>query len=497
MKKFQFPTAHTVLLIIAGLVALMTWVVPAGQFDRLGYDKDKNEFTQTGEGEDKTFPGTQETLNQLGVNIPLEKFTSGDIWKPVGIPGTYHELEPKPQGFAAFLHSPLKGIMGAIDVILFVLIIGGFIGVVHFTGAFDAGVAWLAVKLKGRETILIVLITCLIAVGGTTFGLAEETIAFYPILVPVFLAAGYDAMVALAAIYIGSSMGTMASTVNPFSAIIASDSAGINWTSGINGRFFMLVTGTMICLWYIIRYAEKVRKDPSKSIIFSQKEEIESLFLSNREKEVPFTNQIRIILFLFIASFAVMIFGVSRLDWWFLEMTTVFFVGSIIIGIVAWMGEKPFVQAFVKGANDLLSVALIIGLARGVTVLMDDGLISDTLLYYSSTSVEGMPKGVFINVMMFLYAGLSFFIPSSSGMAVLSMPIMAPLADVVNIGREFVVDAYQYGMGLMAFITPTGLILASLTMVNVTYDKWLRFVMPLLLILTLYTMLILTVMVYM
>ncbi len=497
MKKFQFPTAHTVLLIIAGLVALMTWIVPAGQFDRLGYDKDKNEFTQTGEGEDKTFPGTQETLNQLGVNIPLEKFTSGDIWKPVGIPGTYHELEPKPQGFAAFLHSPLKGIMGAIDVILFVLIIGGFIGVVHFTGAFDAGVAWLAVRLKGRETILIVLITCLIAVGGTTFGLAEETIAFYPILVPVFLAAGYDAMVALAAIYIGSSMGTMASTVNPFSAIIASDSAGINWTSGINGRFFMLVTGTMICLWYIIRYAEKVRKDPSKSIIFSQKEEIESLFLSNREKEVPFTNQIRLILFLFIASFAVMIFGVSRLDWWFLEMTTVFFVGSIIIGIVAWMGEKPFVQAFVKGANDLLSVALIIGLARGVTVLMDDGLISDTLLYYSSTSVEGMPKGVFINVMMFLYAGLSFFIPSSSGMAVLSMPIMAPLADVVNIGREFVVDAYQYGMGLMAFITPTGLILASLTMVNVTYDKWLRFVMPLLLILTLYTMLILTVMVYM
>ncbi len=496
MKKFQFPTAHTVLLIIAGLVALMTWLVPAGQFDRLGYDKDKKEFTQTGEGADKTFPGTQETLDQLGVNIPLEKFTSGDIWKPVGIPGTYHELEPKPQGFAAFLHSPLKGIMGAIDVILFVLIIGGFIGVVHFTGAFDAGVAWLAKTLKGRETILIVLITCMIAVGGTTFGLAEETIAFYPILVPVFLAAGYDAMVALAAIYIGSSMGTMASTVNPFSAIIASDSAGINWTSGINGRFFMLVTGVLICLWYIIRYAEKVRKDPSKSIIFSQKEEIEALFLSKRTEEVPFTNQIRLILFLFIASFAVMIFGVSRLDWWFLEMTTVFFVGSIIIGLVAWMGEKPFVQAFVKGANDLLSVALIIGLARGVTVLMDDGLISDTLLYYSSTSVEGMPKGIFINVMMFLYAGLSFFIPSSSGMAVLSMPIMAPLADVVNIGREFVVDAYQYGMGLMAFITPTGLILASLTMVNVTYDKWLRFVMPLLLILTLYTMLVLTVLVY-
>lgn len=496
MKKITFPTAHTVLLIIAGLVALMTWIVPSGKYDRLGYDKEKNEFTQTGQGEAKVFPATQETLDELGVNIPLEKFIDGDIWKPVGIPGTYHELKPAPQGFGAFIQSPLKGIMGAMDVILFVLIIGGFIGVVHFTGAFDAGVAWLAVRLKGRESLLIVLITCLIGLGGTTFGLAEETIAFYPILVPVFLAAGYDAMVALAAIYIGSSMGTMASTVNPFSAIIASDSAGINWTSGINGRFFMLFAGTVICLWYIIRYAERVRKDPTKSIIYDQKKEIEDLFLRKNAKEVPFTNSIRAILVVFIASFGVMIFGVSQLEWWFLEMTTVFFVGAIVVALIAWMNEKTFVEAFVKGANDLLGVALIIGLARGVTVLMDDGLISDTLLFYSSNTVEGMPKGVFINVMMFLYAGLSFFIPSSSGMAVLSMPIMAPLADVVDIGREFVVNAYQYGMGLMAFITPTGLILASLTMVNVTYDKWLRFVMPLLLILTLFTMAVLTVSVY-
>lgn len=496
MKNFKFPTAHTVLLVIAGLVALMTWMVPSGKYDRLGFDKDKMEFVQTGQGEPQTFPATQKTLDDLGINIPLEKFTSGSIWKPVGIPGTYHELEPQPQGFWAFVQSPLKGIMEAIDVILFVLIVGGFIGVVHFTGAFDAGVARLAKALKGRETILIVLITCLIALGGTTFGLAEETIAFYPILVPVFLAAGYDAMVALGAIYIGSSIGTMCSTVNPFSAIIASDSAGINWTTGIYGRFFMLITGVVICLWYIIRYAEKVRKDPSQSIIYSQKKEIEDLFLSKKTEEVVFTNRIRAILMIFLASFAVMIFGVSRLDWWFMEMTTVFFVASVITALVAWISEKTFVEAFIKGANDLLGVALIIGIARGVTVLMDDGLISDTLLYYSSNSVEGMPKGIFINVMMFLYAGLSFFIPSSSGMAVLSMPVMAPLADVVGIGREFVVNAYQYGMGLMAFITPTGLILASLVMVNVTYDKWLRFVMPLLLILTLFTMTVLTVSVY-
>jgi uncharacterized ion transporter superfamily protein YfcC len=497
MKKIQFPTAHSVLLIIAAMVAIMTWLVPSGQFDRLSYEKDKEQFIQKGEGEDQTFPATQQSLDFLNVKIPLEKFTNGDIWKPVGIPGTYHTLSSKPQGFIAFLQSPLKGIMESIDVILFVLIIGGFIGVVHHTGAFDAGVGWLAKRLKGRETLLIILITILIGIGGTTFGLAEETIAFYPILVPVFLAAGYDAMVALAAIYIGSCMGTMASTVNPFSAIIASDSAGINWTSGINGRFFMLAAGLAICLWYIIRYAERVRKDPSRSIIYSQKEEIEKMFLSKKiNQEHSFNWRIRAILIIFVLAFAVMIYGVSSLEWWFMEMTTVFFVGSIIIGLVAWIKEKTFVDAFVKGANDLLSVALIIGLARGITVLMDDGLISDTLLYNASMSVEGMPKGVFINVMLFIYGGLSFFIPSSSGMAVLSMPIMAPLADVVGIGREMVVNAYQYGMGLMAFITPTGLILASLTMVNVTYDKWLRFIMPLLFILTLFTMFVLTILVY-
>ena len=497
MKNFQFPTAHTVLLIIAAFVALLTWIVPSGTYDRLVYDGTSKQFNYQGKDGDKTLPATQATLDDLGINIPVEKFTEGAIFRPYGVPGTYHKLEPKPQGIIAFIQSPLKGIVASIDVILFVLIIGGFIGIVNHSGAFDAGVGWLAKTLKGRETILIILITSLISLGGTTFGLAEETIAFYPILVPVFLAAGYDAMVALAAIYIGSSIGTMCSTVNPFSAIIASDAAGINWTTGFEARTFMLIAGTAICIWYIIQYANKVKADPRKSIIFNQKEEIEAMFMTKSVGDnIEFTGRIKLILTVFLLCFVVMIYGVSQMGWWFMEMTAVFFVGSIIIGIIAGIKEKTFVDEFVKGANDLLNVALIIGLARGVTVLMDDGLISDTLLYYSSNVVEGMPKGIFINVMLFLYAGLSFFIPSSSGLAVLSMPIMAPLGDVVNVGREVVIDAYQWGMGLMAFITPTGLILASLTMVNVTLDKWLRFVMPLLLILTIFTMIVLTALVY-
>ncbi|MBL4651128.1 MAG: YfcC family protein [Aureispira sp.] len=283
-SSFSFPTAHTVLLIIAAVVALSTWFIPAGKYDKLEYkaatDNTPALFIHHAQGGDQELPGTQATLDGLGMKIEVQKFENGDIWKAVGIPGTYHKVKANRQGITEFIQSPLKGIKDAIDVILFVLIIGGFIGIVNHTGAFDAGVSRLASRLKGRETWLIIIISSLIAIGGTTFGLAEETIAFYPILVPVFLAARYDAMVALATIYIGSCMGTMASTVNPFSAIIASNAAGISWTSGLYGRLLMLVLGMGICLWYIIRYAEKVRADPSASLIFDQKESIEAQFMN-------------------------------------------------------------------------------------------------------------------------------------------------------------------------------------------------------------------------
>lgn len=496
-KKIKFPTAQTVLLIIAGLVALLTWMIPAGQYDRLAYDKEAKTFTRTHLKETKTLVASQETLDLLEVKIPLEKFTSGDIWKPISIPNTYTKLEPKPQGVLAFIQSPLKGIIAVSDIMILILIIGGLIGIVNSTGAFEAGISWLAKALKGKEYILIILVTTLIAIGGTTFGLAEETIAFYPILIPVFLAARYDAIVALASIYIGSSMGTMASTVNPFSTIIASDAAGINWTAGINGRFVMLALGLLICIIYIIRYAQRVKKDPTKSIIYDQKEEIEKMFGSiSTNSTVKLTGRLRLILIVFVLCFAVMIYGVSKLDWWFLEMTSVFFVGAILIGVISRIKERVFVNTFMKGATELLGVAFIIGIARGVTILMEDGLISDTLLYYSSSLTDGMNKGLFINTMLYIYGGLSFFIPSSSGMAVLTMPIMSPLGDGVGVGREYIVNAYQYGMGLFAFLNPTGLILASLAIVNIGYDKWLKFVTPLVIILLVLTMTVLTISVY-
>jgi uncharacterized ion transporter superfamily protein YfcC len=496
MKKIKFPSAHTILLIIAAMVTLLTWIIPAGKYDQLSFDKESKTFTIRSSETSKTAPGTIKTLDSLGIKIPMEKFTNGDIWKPINIPNTYKQLDAKPQGFFDFVKSPIKGIIAGADIIFLVLFIGGLIGLMNETGAFDAGISWLAKALKGKEYLLIILVTALVAIGGTTFGLAEETIAFYPILIPVFLAARYDAMVGLASIYIGSCIGTMCSTTNPFSTIIASNAAGINWTSGLNTRFTAFVIGTLICIIYIMRYAKKVKENPVSSILFDQKEQIENIFKNNTESQQQLTARLRLILFVFTLCFVIMIYGVAKLEWWFLEMTTVFFVGSLLIGFIAKLKETQFIDSFIKGAADLLSVAIIIGIARGVTVLMEDGLISDTMLYYASTITEGMNKGLFANVMFVIYGGLSFFLPSSSGMAVLTMPIMSPLADTVGIGREIVVDCYQYGMGLFSFINPTGLILASLAVVKVGFDKWLKFIMPLIYVLILFTIVMLTISVY-
>lgn len=491
------PTAHTVLLIVAAMVAALTWVIPSGKYERLEYVAEKQVFIQHGKDVKTTYPATQATLDQLNVSLPVENFISGDVWKPIGIPGTYYQLPSNPQSFFDLLKSPLKGFINAVDVILFVLIIGGFIGIVHSTGAFNAGIAQLAIKLKGREPFLIVIVTFLTALGGTTFGLAEETIAFYPILIPVFIAAGYDALVPLASIFLGTVIGGMGATINPFSVIIASNAAGINWVTGIEGRILMFCVSLIVVLWYVIRYAERVRKDPSKSIIYRQKQELEDYFINQDEtNQTELTPRVKIVLLCFTATFVIMIYGVSKLDWWFLEMTSLFFIASIVIALISGLSEKKTVDTFIKGATDLLGVALIIALARGVTVLMDDGAISDTLLYYSSNLVDGLPAMIFVNLMMFIYAGLSFFVPSSSGMAVLTMPIFAPLADTVGIGRELVVSAYLYGINLLYMISPTGLILASLTIAKIPYKDYLKFAMPLFAIYVVMIIIILSLSVY-
>jgi len=489
----KFPSALTILMIIAALVAFSTWLIPAGNYDSLTYNAADDTFTQKGEDVSLTLSATQEVLDVLNVKIPLESFTNGAIYRPVSIPGTYQQVDAQPQGFFDLAMSPIKGVINAAEIIFLVLIIGGLIGIMNLTGAFNAAIDWLGKALKGREYLLIILTTTLIATSSSTFGFSEESIALYLILIPLFMKAGYDAMVGLASIYCGVIVGYMCSTVNPFATIIASDSAGIVWTVGLYSRIFMFIICVTITILFILHYANKVKNNPIASLLFNRKEELEAYFGIHGEQDIPPLNLQRIlILIVFTGSFGVMVLGVIALDWWFIEMTTAFLVGAIAIGFIARMNETKFVEAFLKGAGDLLGVAFIIGVARGVSVLMSDGMISDTVLYYAASVTEGMNSGFFINSIFLIFNGLYFLIPSSSGMAVLTMPVFAPLADTAGLGREMIVNTYQFGQ-LSHLIIPTGLLLPSLAICKIGYDEYLKFIWPLLLILAVVTMIVLTI----
>ncbi len=488
-KGWSFPTAYSVLFIVLMLAAALTYMVPSGLYAKLSYDGGAKSFVVTSpKGEAKNYPATQATLDDLGVKIDLSQFTDGGISKPIAIPGTYENVPANPTSFNDFILAPVKGVHESVDIMLFVLLIGGIIGVLNASGSINAGFAALSRATKGKEFVLIVLVTFLIAVGGTTFGMAEETVALYPILIPIFIVAGYDALVGIAAIYMGSAVGTMFSTVNPFSSIIASAAAGTAYTEGLYFRLFGWGVGVLITLAYILRYASKVKRDPTASLIYAKKAEIEHVMLdkAGSGEAPPFTGARAMLLIVFLITFLVMVWGVSTQDWWFDEMTALFLVSGIAICFVACfalgMSEGDAVNNFIAGAADLVGVGLIIGVARAVNLLLDKGLISDSILFYSSQMVEGMSPMMFILMMMVIFVILGFFIPSSSGLAVLAMPIMAPLADTVGLPRDIIVSVYQYGQGLMAFVTPTGLILVALSLVHVTYDKWLRFVLPLLVI---------------
>jgi uncharacterized ion transporter superfamily protein YfcC len=326
----------------------------------------------------------------------------------------------------------------------------------------------------------------LFAAGGTIYGMAEESLPFYTLLVPVMMAARFDPVVAAATVLLGAGIGTLGSTINPFATVIAANAAGISFTDGIWLRVAMLVAGWLLCVAYVMRYAKMVRNDPSKSLVADKWEENRAHFLGNKSDQMlEFTLTRKIVLGIFVAAFAVMIYGVAVLGWWMAQISGVFLAAAIIVGIISRMSEEELTSNFIDGARDLLGVALIIGIARGIVVVMDNGMITHTILNSAEGIVTGLSTVVFINVMFVLEVVLSFLVPSSSGLAVLTMPIMAPLADFANVGRELVVTAYQSASGLVNLVTPTSaVVMGGLAIAKVPYVRWLKWVAPLLGILT-------------
>lgn len=476
-RRFAFPTPYTVLVAAIALAALATWVFPSGRYDTLTYNEEARTFDVASGDSTRTLAGTQATLDSLGIRARAADFAAGKFSKPVTVPGTYRRTPASPQGPLAVLKAPIAGITEAIDVVLFVLVIGGFIGVFNRSGAFDAGLAALARRLRGRDGVLVVLVIALMALGGTTFGMAEETVAFYPLLVPVFLAAGYDRLVPLAVILGGSHIGGMASTTNPFATIIASDAAGVSWTVGLGARLVVLGIGVVLLAAYTLRYAARVRADPSRSLAGAPEGGVPA-GESGPDAAPPVTGRTALLLALFAATFGVMVWGVSRGGWWFAEMTALFLGAAVVVALVQRTGERDFVDAFLGGARDLLGVAFIIGVARGVTVVLTEGGLSGTLLASASGVVAGMPPVAFVLALFVFFALLAVVVPSSSGIAVLTMPIMSALGASVGVPPAAVVSAYLYGIGLMFFVSPSGMVLPSIALAGVGYDRWLRFIGP-------------------
>jgi uncharacterized ion transporter superfamily protein YfcC len=488
MQKRKLPSPITILMFVIVFAALCTWLVPAGKYDTLVCEEG-NSFTLNKMDTSMQLPFAQATLDSLKIKITLAKFVNGDIKKPVSIPGSYHKLTSNKQSFLQIIQAPIKGIYESVDIVFFILIIGAFMQVFNESGAMELGLKALSYRMNGKETWLIVLLTFLFSFAGASYGMAEEALVFYAVLVPVFVAAGYDLIIPVAIIFGGTQLGTLASFSNPFSAIIASNAAGINWKDGITERLIMFALTTIITIWYIIRYAQKVKKDPTQSLVYK----IDGILPTKNnnisiEKPEPLSTQTILLLLLFLATFLTMIGGVVWLGWWLTEMTTIFLAAAILVAIILRMKETIFISQFIKGAESLLSVALIVGVARGVTIVLNEGKISDSIVYYAAQAVSGMPASVFIIVLMLLYIGFTFFISSSSGMAVLTMPIMGSLAMLVGVPGREIVNAYLFGMGIMGFLTPTGLILPSLAIVNVSIKAWFKFIMPLITILTIVCM---------
>lgn len=484
-NKRAFPSPISILMLVIILAAISTWLLPAGQYHKLSVGEGKT-FTVTSPSGVTNLPLTQNTLDSLGIGIPVQKFTEGDIRKPVSIPGTYQTLDRNRQGFLEILYAPIKGIYESIDIILFILVIGGFMYVFNETGAMVRGITWLSITMKGREPLLIGILTSVLSFFAASYGMAEEALVFYPILVPLFLAAGYDLMVPLAIIFGGTSIGCIASFSNPFSVIIASNAAGINWMDGLTERLLLWVIVTALLVWYILRYAAKVKKDPTASLVYQMDGSVQPPYEINIDQGAGATAlslQTKLLLLIYLATFLTMIVGVVFFKWWTLEMSALFLGASILIAVITRMNEKVFTQEFIKGAESLLNVAFIVGVARGVTIILNEGNVSDSILYYAANLMQGVPPAFFILLLLVFYLFFSLFIQSSSGMAVLTMPIIGALAVIVHIPGREIVNSYLYGMCIMSFVAPTGLILPSLALVNVSLKAWLKFINPLLIML--------------
>ena len=439
-----------------------------------------------------------------------------------------------------FFTAPVKGFVDALPVCLFVMILGGFLGMMTETGALDNGIAVLVKKLHGREIMLVPVLMLIFSLGGTTYGMCEETVPFYALLAATMMAAGFDPLVGAATVLLGAGCGCLGSTVNQFAvgaAVDALTGVGIevNQTIIIGLGLVLWAVTTLISIAFVMNYAKKVKADKGSTILSMQElkdaEEAHGAAAAEVTKDVKLTGRQKAVLGIFTFTFAVMIVGFIPLadlnagvagffdngvydaegnvitqawsavitglpigQWYFDEASTWFFVMAIVIGIVGGLSEKKIVDTFITGAADMMSVVLIIALARGISVLMAATGLDVYVLDAAANALAGLSGVIFAPMSFLVYFGLSFLIPSTSGMATVSMPIMGPLAAELGFAPEVMVMILSAAIGVVNLFTPTsGAIMGGLALAKVEWTTWLKFALKLIVVLTIVCAVILTI----
>lgn len=423
--------------------------------------------------------------------------------------------------FSDFTMAPVRGFADALDVCVFVMVLGGFLAIMTKTGALDTGIQVLVRSLHGKELVLIPVLMTIFSIGGTTYGMCEETVPFYLLLAATMFAAGFDPLVGAAIVLLGAGVGCLGSTVNPFLVGACVDSLTgvgieVNQAIIIPLGAVLWIASLIVAIVFVMSYAKKVKANKGSTILSLQEMEDAKAAYGNKEiaPDAKLTGTQKACLIIFAIAFAVMVigfipwgdFGVTVFEgwsavitgtalggWYFQEATTWFLFLAILIGIVGKLSESEIVNTFLSGAGDMMSVVMVIAVARGVSVLMGSTGLRDYILASAANALQGMPALVFAPLSYLLYIGLSFLIPSSSGMASASMPIMGPLAQQLGFSPEVMIQICGAGNGLVNLFTPTsGAIMGGLALARVQYTTWLKFAWKAIVVLGVIGMVILT-----
>jgi uncharacterized ion transporter superfamily protein YfcC len=482
-KGFEFPGTLTVLIIVTLLVWIAAFFIPAGQYEREGGGP---------------APGSYQR-----VDAPQDFGERVEDFFLAPVNGLYGLQDPETGFVRPF---GVGSLFGAVGVFAFVLAIGAFMTMVLATGALDVAIGRLSHALRGRPWLVIVAVMALFSLLGTTMGWADETLGFYALLVPLMLILGYDRMAAAGMIIASTTVGSMASTVNPFSIGVASEFADVGIGDGIGLRWIGWAVLTTLTIAYVVRYAERAKADQGRSLVGFIPEDTSGIEREETAASMTLTGRQKAILGLTAFTFALLVFSVIpwdsiidlgvkvdpishkpvpndpwwNLGWWFPELIALFLVMSVVVGLVAGFGEKQITGNIMRGFGDFIGAAVAVVLARGVTVILNNTQTIDTILSWMEDAVSGTSAVGFTSIVFIINTGIAFIIPSSSGHATLAMPLLAPLGDFADVSRELVVTAWSWGAGLARFVTPTSaVVMAGIALAGVRYDRWLRFALPL------------------